>query len=204
MRKEGGVGWGVSHQSGPGEKKARCWLWECAVHGSRGRRACGGRDGRGGGSVVVISQALRRERGPSRARGDSPSERIPFALLQEPPASGHKEGEKGDYGILYRAGQRRRIFSKGTGEREKLQCSREGGEEEEKKGEKKESSDRSGEPHASVWVAKRNRRIWSYCDPVSPRRHQTFSSAPPPQPPPHTNTQTHSELSYTTVFPVCD
>lgn len=83
---------------------------------------------------MVISQALRRERGPSRARGDSPSERIPFALLQEPPASGHKEGEKGDYGILYRAGQRRRIFSKGTGEREKLQCSREGGEEEEKKG----------------------------------------------------------------------
>lgn len=77
---------------------------------------------------MVISQAWRRERGPSRARGDSPSERIPFALLQEPPALGHKEGEKGNYGILYQAGQRRRIFSKETGEREKLQCSRKGGE----------------------------------------------------------------------------
>lgn len=95
-----------------------------------------------GGSRVVISQALRRERGPSGARGDSPSERIPFALLQEPPAPGHKEGEKGNYGILYQAGQRRRIFSKETVEREKLQCSREGGEKEK---EKKESSDWSGE-----------------------------------------------------------
>lgn len=80
---------------------------------------------RGGGRRVVISQAWRR----ARARGDSPFERIPFALLQEPPAKGHKEGEKGNYGILYRAGQRRRIFSKETREREKLQCSREGGEE---------------------------------------------------------------------------
>lgn len=63
---------------------------------------------------MVISQAWRR----ARARGDSPFERIPFALLQEPPAEGHKEGEKGNYGILYQAGQRRCIFSKETRERE--------------------------------------------------------------------------------------
>lgn len=86
---------------------------------------------------MVISQALRRERGPSGAHGDSPSERIPFALLQEPPAPGHKEGEKGNYGILYQAGQRRRIFSKEAGEREKLQCSREGGEKEKKRREER-------------------------------------------------------------------
>ncbi|TNN76570.1 hypothetical protein EYF80_013220 [Liparis tanakae] len=51
----------------------------------------------------------------------------------EPPAPGHKEGEKGNYGILYQARQRRRIFSKETGEREKLQCSREGGEKEKRR-----------------------------------------------------------------------
>lgn len=34
-----GVVWGVSHQSRPGEKKARCCLWECAVHGSRDQGA---------------------------------------------------------------------------------------------------------------------------------------------------------------------
>lgn len=119
-KKKGGVGWGVNHQSSPGEKKARCWLWECAVHGSRDW----GVVERGGGWRVVISQAWRR----ARARGDSPFERIPFALLQEPPAEGHKEGEKGNYGILYQAGQRRCIFSKETRKREKLQCSREGGE----------------------------------------------------------------------------
>lgn len=60
MRKEGGASWGVSHQSGPGEKKARCWLWECAVHVSREWGAGG--DYKDGGSRVVISQAFSRER----------------------------------------------------------------------------------------------------------------------------------------------
>lgn len=80
---------------------------------------------------------------PSEAHGDSPSENIAFALLQEPPALGHKEGEKGNYGILYQAGQRHRIFQRRL-EREKLQCCREGGEEKRKK-RKKESLDGSGE-----------------------------------------------------------
>lgn len=58
--KEGGAGWGVSHQSAPGEKKARCWLWECAVHGSREWGAGGVYEDRGGGRVV-ISPAFGRE-----------------------------------------------------------------------------------------------------------------------------------------------
>lgn len=138
---------------------------------------------------VVISQALRRVRGPSGARGDSPSERIAFALLQEPPVLGHKEGEKGNYGILYRAGQRRRIFSKETGEREISVFQRRRGKREERiLGRFRRGTERD----ASVWVAKRDRRLWSYCDPVSPLRHQKFTSVP------HTQT----ELSYTTTFPV--
>ena len=48
MKKEGGVGWGVNHQSRPGEKKARCWLWECAVHGCRDQGAVNGGGGDGG------------------------------------------------------------------------------------------------------------------------------------------------------------
>lgn len=103
-----------------------------------------------GGGGVVISQAFGREskRGrdsetererervrerESEAHGDSPSERIAFALLQEPPALGHKEGEKGNYGILYQAGQRHRIFSKETRERNSSVAEKEG-----KKREKRE------------------------------------------------------------------
>ncbi|KAJ4934703.1 hypothetical protein JOQ06_007487 [Pogonophryne albipinna] len=67
----------------------------------------------------------------------------------EPPAPGHKEGEKGNYGILYQAGQRRRIFSKETGEREKLQCSREGGEEERRRKNPRTGQERDTERDAS-------------------------------------------------------
>lgn len=66
--KEGGAGWGVSHQSRSGEKKARCWLWECAVHGSREWGAGGDYEDRGG-SRVVISQAFGRESERGRGRG---------------------------------------------------------------------------------------------------------------------------------------
>lgn len=38
--------------------------------------------------------------------------------------------------------------------------------------------ERDRERDASVWVAKRDRRLRSNCDPVGPLRHQKFTSVP--------------------------